>query len=152
MKIDRALIEDAAAILDLQKAAYRSEAELYNDFTIAPLVQTLEEVREEFATKTVLKAVVDDQLVGSVRGWEKDGTCYIERLVVHPDFQGRGFGKMLMGEIEKSFPDAKRFELYTGYKSERNLHLYGKLGYRAFKLHRVSDNLSFTYMDKLNVI
>lgn len=35
---------DAAAILALQKLAYQSEARLYNDFSIPPLLQTLEEL------------------------------------------------------------------------------------------------------------
>ena len=32
---------DAEAILDLQKRAYASEAEIYNDYNIPPLTQTL---------------------------------------------------------------------------------------------------------------
>ncbi len=41
MEIERAIISDAEEILSLQKLAYRSEAEIYNDFNIPPLVQTL---------------------------------------------------------------------------------------------------------------
>ena len=44
MMIERAKIEDAKEILDLQKLAYQSEAEIYNDYTIPPLTQTLEEM------------------------------------------------------------------------------------------------------------
>ena len=149
MRIVKANIEDAGPILKLQKVAYHSEAAIYNDFSIPPLVQTLEEIRKEFTTKTILKTVLDDQLVGSVRAWEQDGTCYVERLIVHPDFQGQGIGTKLMGEIEYAFSNAKRFELFTGHKSERNIHLYNKLGYQAFKHQRINDNLSFIYMEKL---
>ena len=41
MSIEQATIEDAQEILALQKLAYTSEAEIYNDFTILPLHQTL---------------------------------------------------------------------------------------------------------------
>ncbi len=149
MTIVKALIEDAAPILELQRIAYHSEALIYDDFSIPPLLQTLEEIRKEFTTNTALKAVLDNQLVGSVRAWEKDGTCYVERLIVHPDFQGRGIGMNLMGEIERVFCNAKRFELFTGHKSERNILLYSKLGYQAFKHQRINDSLSFIYMAKL---
>ena len=149
MNIVKASIEDASALLELQKLAYRSEAVLYNDFSIPPLVQTLEGLKKEFSNKTVLKAVLDDQLVGSVRGWEKNATCFIERLVVHPDFQGRGIGTKLMNELEGRFPGARRFELFTGHKSEKNIRLYGKLGYRAFRQQRVHDNLGFIFMEKI---
>jgi ribosomal protein RSM22 (predicted rRNA methylase) len=35
--IERATIKDAEEILDLQKLAYKSEAEIYNDYAIPPL-------------------------------------------------------------------------------------------------------------------
>ena len=48
MIIKRATIADAEEILSLQKLVYESEAEIYNDFTIPPLTQTLEEIKAEF--------------------------------------------------------------------------------------------------------
>ena len=48
--IERANIEDAKEILDLQKLTYQSEAENYNDYTIPPLTQTLEEIEADFIT------------------------------------------------------------------------------------------------------
>jgi ribosomal protein S18 acetylase RimI-like enzyme len=66
---------------------------------------------------------MDGRSIGSVRANVKEGTCYIGRLIVHPDFQKRGIGTRLMSEMEKVFNSCKRFELFTGDKSERNLHL-----------------------------
>ena len=40
MIVKRASFEDAKEILDLQKLAYVSEAEIYNDYSIPPLTQT----------------------------------------------------------------------------------------------------------------
>ena len=48
MSIEQAMIDDAQEILALQKLAYQSEAEIYNDFTIPPLHQTLDEIKAEF--------------------------------------------------------------------------------------------------------
>jgi ribosomal protein S18 acetylase RimI-like enzyme len=144
-----ASIEDAASILELQNQAYNSEAEIYDDFAIPPLLQTLDDLKREFTTKTVSKAVLNGQLVGSVRAWEQGGTCYIERLIVHPEFQDHGIGTKLMHDIENCFPETKRFELFTGHKSERNINLYRKLGYQVFAHQRINDNLSFIYMEKI---
>jgi hypothetical protein len=58
-----ARLEDAATILELQKLAYRSEAMIYDDFSISPLTQTLENLQSEFNTKTILKAVEDSRIV-----------------------------------------------------------------------------------------
>ena len=40
--ITKALYSDLEEILALQKLAYQSEAELYDDYTIPPLTQSLE--------------------------------------------------------------------------------------------------------------
>jgi len=131
--ISLATMDDLPAILALQKLAFRSEAELYNDFSLPPLTQTLESIAAEFPAKIFLKACLADVIVGSVRAFQKDSTCYIERVVVHPDCQGRGIGTALMHALEARFPDVRRYELFTGHRSERNLHLYRKLGYSVFK-------------------
>ena len=48
---------DLEAILELQRLAYQGEARLLNDFSIPPLMQTLEEMKEEFRRGIFLKAV-----------------------------------------------------------------------------------------------
>lgn len=133
MEVEKATISDAEEILSLQKLAYQSEAEIYNDFNIPPLVQTLEEIKKDFGIQFLLKAVMDEKIIVSVRAFVKEGTCYIGRLIVHPDFQNQGIGTKLMVEIEKIFSTCQRFELFTGARSERNLYLYQKLGYKIFK-------------------
>jgi hypothetical protein len=44
MVIETASLEDAQAILELQRLACQSEAVLYQDFMIQPLTQSLEEL------------------------------------------------------------------------------------------------------------
>lgn len=148
MEIERAMISDAEEILVLQKLAYRSEAEIYNDFNIPPLVQTLENIEKDFENQYFLKAVMDGKIVGSVRAYTKEGTCYIGRLIVHPDFQNRGIGTDLMNEIERIFNTCRRFELFTGDKSERNLYFYQKLGYKIFKKAKITDQTMIVYLEK----
>ena len=146
--IERATVDDAEEILSLQKLAYRSEAEIYDDFTIPPLLQTLEEIKKDFENQTILKATLDEKIRGSVRAFIKEGTCYVGRLIVHPDFQNRGMGKELMKKIEEIFKEAQRFELFTGHRSEKNLYLYQKLGYKIFKTVKAHDRLNIVYLEK----
>ena len=148
MEIERAMIYDAEEILILQKLAYRSEAEIYNDFNIPPLVQTLESIEKDFENQYFLKAVMDGKIIGSVRAYTKEGTCYIGRLIVHPDFQNRGIGTDLMNEIERIFNTCRRFELFTGDKSERNLYFYQKLGYKIFKKAKITDQTIIVFLEK----
>lgn len=148
MRIERAIIEDAHAILTLQKLAYQSEAQIYNDYTLPPLTQTLDQIQRDFDNQLFLKAILGERIIGSVRAFLKDGTCYIGRLIVHPDFQNQGIGTQLMKRIEEVFNEAQRFEIFTGHRSERNLYLYGKLGYRPFKTHQANENLTIVYLEK----
>ena len=155
MIITEANIDDAQEILLLQKKAYMSEAEIYNDFLIPPLIQTLDEVKKEFEEYIFLKAVYNGRIVGSVRASLDDSkTCYIGKLIVHPDFQNQGIGTDLMNEIELFFEDCNDFELFTGHKSLKNIKLYEKLGYSRYKIEKVTDNLCFIYFrkNKLNIM
>ncbi len=145
--VDIAVKGDFEEILNLQKLAYQREAAVYNDFTIPPLLETLEDLKEKAKSSIMLKVVEDRKIVGSVRAIEKDGTCYIGRLIVHPDYQNRGIGKKLMGAIEKCF-EGVRCELFTGHLSEKNLAFYERLGYKRFKTEKVSDDLQLVYMEK----
>ncbi len=150
MIIEQAKVSDAEEILSLQKLAFKSEAEIYMDFKIAPLIQTLEEIKRDFGNQVFLKAIVEGKIRGSVRAFAKEDSCYIGRLIVHPDFQNRGIGTKLINEIEGVFDLSRRFELLTGHKSEKNIHIYQKLGYKTFKTEKISDNINFIYMEKIN--
>lgn len=147
--IERAALEDAEEILDLQKLAYQSEAKIYDDDTIPPLTQTLGEIRNDFQRQIFLKASMGGKIISSVRAFMKEETCFIGRLIVHPDFQNQGIGLKLMNEVERDFSQARRFELFTGQKSERNIHFYQKLGYHVFKTETVTKYLQLLYMEKL---
>lgn len=148
MDIEQAGVKDAEEILSLQKLAYRSEAEIYNDFTIPPMTQTLEEIKADFEKQVFLKAVGNERIIGSARARLEEGTCFIGRLIVHPDFQDQGIGTKLMRGVEQRFDQGGRYELFTGHRSERNLHLYQKLGYEPFRRERVSEALTLVFLEK----
>jgi ribosomal protein S18 acetylase RimI-like enzyme len=148
VQVEQASASDADAILALQKLAYRSEAEIYDDFEIPPLRQTLAEMQADFERQVVLEATLDGRIVGSVRGYERDGTCHIGRLIVDPGCQNRGIGRRLMAAIEERFRGVRRYELFTGHRSERNLYFYRKLGYVQFRTEVTNDKLSIVFLEK----
>lgn len=147
MLIEMATARDLDEILALQRLAFQGEAERYNDHTLPPLTQTLEQLRVDFERQTLLKASTDGIIVGSVRGHAENGTCHVGRLVVHPDYQKRGIATRLMAEIEEAFAGAERFELFTGDRSEPALRLYDKLGYVEFE-RRALDTHTLVFLEK----
>ena len=88
MTIDRATREDLEDILQLQYLAYQSEAELFGTQDIPPLKQTLDEVIREYEDGIILR-MTDEQnrIIGSIRAKEQDGTVYIGKLMVHPEYR-----------------------------------------------------------------
>lgn len=146
--IEAANLGDAERILSIQKLAYQKEAKIYGDFQIPPLLETLDELKDKFKTHVILKATIDGKTVGSVRALSKDGTCHISRLMVHPDYQNRGIATKLLLEIERRHPSCRRFELFTGEKSVKNIRLYEKLGYKVFKTDEPLGNVKLVYLEK----
>ncbi len=53
-----------------------------------------------------------------------------------------------MNEIESLFKSCRRFELFAGNKSKRNIYLYQKMGYKIFKTEKINDSITFVYLEK----
>lgn len=144
----KATREDLSNILELQKECYLEEAKIYNQFDIPPLREDLTSIVNEFEKGVILKCLAGDLIVGSVRGYSLEGTCYIGKLIVRKEFQNKGLGKQLMKAIESHFPDCSRFELFTGFLSEKNLYLYQKLGYAEFERKQINEGLTLVFLQK----
>jgi ribosomal protein S18 acetylase RimI-like enzyme len=146
--LSKALKTNAAEIYALQKKAFYQQAMFYNNFALQPLVETFKDYTREFSLFYTVKAVYKSVIVGAVRGRKTNDTCHISRLIVHPDFQNNGIGTRLMFEIEKYHKgQVKRFELFTGFKSDKSIYLYTKFGYRKIR----TDNnhaVPIVYMEK----
>ncbi|MEU5582095.1 GNAT family N-acetyltransferase [Streptomyces huasconensis] len=143
---------DAEQILKLQYLCYQSEAELYGDYSIEPLTQSLDSLKAEVTSDTVLVARLGDEVVASVRGTvDADGTARIGKLIVHPRLQRHGLGGRLLNAIERQLganSTTKSFQLFTGHRSEQNLQLYRKHGYAPVKTQRVNDRLTVVTLAK----
>lgn len=140
---------DLSEILDLQYLAYQSEARLFDNEDIPPLNQTLVDVENEYQRGIILKALDEDKtIIGSVRAFCDNGTVYIGKLMVHPSKQRQGIGTQLLLEIERQYPK-QRYELFTSTRSEKNIALYKKLGYKIFDEEQVTEELRFVYMEKV---
>jgi len=147
MDIVTAKEEELKEILELQYLAYQTEAELFQSQDIPPLKQTLEEVKQEYQDGKILVVKKENRIIGSVRMKEENGTIYIGKLMVHPDYRRQGIGSKLLYEVEHLYP-GKRYELFTSTRSVDNIRLYTQVGYRKFKEKAITDELVFVYMEK----
>jgi GNAT superfamily N-acetyltransferase len=151
--ISAARAQDAENILKLQYLCYQSEAELYGDYSIEPLTQTLDELTAELAEGQALVARLGDEIVASVRGTiDETGTVRIGKLIVHPRMRRHGLGSRLLAAIELHFagdPAARRFQLFTGARSEGNIRLYRSRGYAPVIVEQAgASHLEFVTLEK----
>lgn len=148
MKIIKAELIDLPLILDLQKLCFLENAERYNNYQIPQLIQTIDELQEDYKKWLIFKFEDNGIIIGSIRAYEEKNICYIGRLMVHPDCQNKGIGRKIMSDIEDWFPKANRFELFTGDKDDKNINFYSKIGYRRFKEESLDNNVTFIYFEK----
>ncbi|AYN42274.1 GNAT family N-acetyltransferase [Streptomyces dangxiongensis] len=144
--------QDAEQIFRLQYLCFQSEAALYGNYRIDPLVQTLESVRQEVDGDCVFVARLGEEVVGSVRGRvTDDGAAAIGKLCVHPRLQGHGIGARLLRAAEAALAGergATRFRLFTGHRSEGNLRLYRRVGYQTVGRAQGADGVEMIILEK----
>ncbi|WP_251096756.1 GNAT family N-acetyltransferase [Streptomyces sp. Caat 7-52] len=144
--------QDAEQIFRLQYLCFQSEAALYGNYRIDPLVQSLDSVRQEVVSDCVFVARLGDEVVGSVRGKvTEDGAAAIGKLCVHPRLQGHGIGARLLRTAEAALAEergATRFRLFTGHRSEGNLRLYRRSGYETVGRQKGTDGVEMLVLEK----
>ncbi|WP_406729878.1 GNAT family N-acetyltransferase [Streptomyces sp. GD-15H] len=150
--ISAAAEQDAEQIFRLQYLCFQSEAALYGNYRIDPLVQSLDSVREEVAADLVFVARLGDEIVGSVHGRSTEGAAAaIGKLCVHPRLQGHGIGARLLRVAEAALADergARTFRLHAGHRSESNLQLYSRVGYQRVGTSRGADGVPMIVLEK----
>ena len=147
MEILKAEKKDLKEILQVQYAAFRKEAEDFNDFEIEPMTQTVAILEEEYNTCTFLKVLNNEgKIIASTRGHIENGTSYIGKTFVHPDYQGKGIGTKMIHTLEQ-MNSAPRYEINASIRCPQNIRLYEKLGYVRFKETKTENN-GFVYLEK----
>jgi tRNA (guanine37-N1)-methyltransferase len=125
---------DVGELLTLQRACWVQETWSNPDVEMDALTETLDDVRAWTGEGTTLVARSAGRLVGAVRGrrhGDNGDTWDIGRLMVAPDLQGQGLGRLLLERIEAlAPPGTTRLELLTGGGSIRNHRIYKKAGFR----------------------
>jgi GNAT superfamily N-acetyltransferase len=132
--VRRASREESGAIASVIREGFATvAADIGRD--IPPLHETAGDVESTFdAGDAVLVAEANGRLVGTVRAESiAGGGVMVRRLVVLPEARGRGLAKALMRALEDAYPEATRFELFTGAMAAGPIALYESLGYRLIE-------------------
>ena len=138
---------DVDAVLSVQRAAFTVEAQLYDDPSLPPLLESRDQLIADLDRSRGLVALDGDRVVGSVRVRMEGTSLHIARLSVAPDQQGRGLGTLLLARAE-SVAAAEEALLFTGHLSASNLRLYARAGYVEQRRVRVDERVTLVYLRK----
>lgn len=151
VRIDVVSRDAAGELLTLRRAAFVSEAQLYDDPHIPPLTQTLDELVEDLADENVitLGAWLGHRLVGSIRVLLEGKRATLGRLAVAPDLQGMGIGtELLLAVVPHLSEGIEEVWVFTGRDSVQNLALYAKHGY-SHEYDQTAGDLTYAYLRKI---
>jgi GNAT superfamily N-acetyltransferase len=147
VRIDIADPAIAVELLQLQRAAYRVEAELIGSSEIPPLRESLDELRG--CGETFLGAYLRGILVGGV-SWKLDGaTVDIHRLVVDPGHARRGIGTTLIRAALAANPNAARVTVQTGEANTPAARFYLREGFTPVRTVEPVPGLRVTQFAKV---
>jgi GNAT superfamily N-acetyltransferase len=118
---------DADAIRSLTRASYAKWVALIGR---EPLPMQADYERA-VAEHTIDLLTVDGALAGLVETILKPDHLWIENVAVAPEWQGRGYGRLLLDHAEQRALGSRRWEirLLTNEAFTANLELYANLGY-----------------------
>lgn len=139
--------EDEREIYELQKLVYEQEAD---KFGISPLKQSLAEIHVDFQKCTVLKAIMNDKIVGSIRAYLSNGAAHIEKLIIHPENKNLGIENELLRQIEKCF-NVQRYDVTVVDKDKSDLKVYQQAGYKIYSAKDVSDDVIIVNLEKRSI-
>jgi len=151
VRIDVVNSDDAGELLTVRRAAFVTEAQLYNDPNIPALTQTLDELLLDLASDDVvtLGAWRGPRLIGSIRVGIEGEKATIGRLAVVPDMQGRGIGTQLLFAVLGHLPEnTTEVWVFTGQNSKHNIGMYNKAGYEH-QFDQAAGDLTYAYLRKV---
>ena len=127
------------AVIALQRASYRIEAELLGARTLPALSETPRRLKA--AGESFLGAFEGERLVGAI-AWKRRGPLVdIHRLVVHPDRFRRGIGGELLDALAALEADAERSIVATGAANAPARRLYERHGFRPVEERMASGGI-----------
>lgn len=143
----------AGEALTVQRAAYVTEAQHYDAPHIAPLTETVDELRADLVAGVLaFGAWLGTRLVGCVRGRVDGDRMEVARFAVAPDMQRQGIGSGLLTAVETAAPQEVRILwLVTGATSEANLRLYGRAGYKIVADSTDAVGVAMVMLEKIHL-
>lgn len=150
LKIQRTHLKEARELLQIQKEAFKSDLQRYDDFPYSPAAESLPMLIDRIKNSYHYSVFINNELAGAldIRKLSHDH-YYLYRVYLKPSFHNKGYGSHIMKWMENEFPDAKRWSLDTPKDNAQNHHFYEKLGYKEIGEHKLTRKLTLLDYEKV---
>ena len=132
VELQRAVPEDGPKLYQMQKRAFQSLLDRYQDWDTSPAAETLERtldrLREENADFYFI--LVHGRKAGGLRVVRLPEHHRLSMVFVLPEYRGNGCAQRSLEKVESLYPQADRWTLDTIKQEPGLCRLYEKLGYR----------------------
>ncbi|NLX65103.1 MAG: GNAT family N-acetyltransferase [Clostridiaceae bacterium] len=131
LTIRRATVEDAPYIFSIIQKAFKEYSKMIGQTNLEALSETVEDIAKAIQTKTVFVAVMNGNIVGTVRLSIDGDEAYLSRFAVDSDSQNTGIGKSLMNEVDAYLKkmNVKKVTLHTSSKHDVLMRFYYGIGF-----------------------
>jgi GNAT superfamily N-acetyltransferase len=144
--------QDFPGLLAIQHEAFARVAEEvgFPATDMPPVRETLDDLHTLRADGWRYWKALDEhgEIVGTVRGIEREGRVEVGRLAVTGHCVRQGVATALMNALETAYPDANVFELFTGYNAWAPLALYARLGYVESRRQTLPSGYELVWLEK----
>ena len=132
MQLLRCTVTDVELIREMQKEAFGSLLERYQDYDTNPANESLERItwKLQQPDSYFYRIEVDGETVGGIRVVDagNDNRKRISPLFILPQYRGKGYAQAAILDAEKRH-GSHNWELGTILQETGNCYLYEKMGY-----------------------
>jgi N-acetylglutamate synthase-like GNAT family acetyltransferase len=153
IKLEKAFIENAEEIYQMQIKSFKKLLEKYKDYDLNPgnekIERTMARINEKITDFYIIK--MDGKSVGGIRirTYDDGMLCKVGPLFVLPEYQNRGIAQKTFEIIEAKYKPKNGWILDTILEEEGNCHLYEKIGYKKTgKIEKVNEIMTLVFYEK----
>ncbi len=151
IELTRAIESDCIQIHQIQIHAFSKLLAKYHDYETSPAAEKPEDIYRRFIQDTTDYYLIRhmNALVGMIRVCNYGNRCRISPVAILPEYQGMGYGKQAVIDVEKLYPKAKIWELDTIVQEENLCSFYEKLGYRKTgRTEKIQEGMDLAFFEK----
>lgn len=137
ISVKKAQLKDIYLIHQINQKVFTAYQQFYPNGVVPALTETIQQIREDLNSKTVLIAWYGDKIVGSIRyHFINHHSAYVSRFSILSEYQKLGIGTKLINEVIEQLKEKNGhfLALHAHYNIKSVLQFYLKNGFHIEKI------------------